>query len=379
MAKLNNNTLAFFTLLQAGLWPETEKKVSVDGGVDWEEVYRLASEQSVLGLVLAGVDCLPVEQRPPKIMLLQWIGEIQMQEQQNKEMNKFIDVLVSDMRNKGIYTLLVKGQGIAQCYESPLWRSCGDVDLFLSDDNYEKAKKYMIPLASDVSKEYVREKHLGMTIDSQVIELHGRLYSGLSYCIEKELDDVYNDTFFLGNVRSWMNGDTQVFLLALENDAFYVFIHVLQHFYKGGIGFRQLCDWCRLLWTYREKIDRKKLEKRLERAKLVTSWKAFALFAVDYLGMPVEAMPLFHESETQNHILHRKAVMIKDFVLEMGNMGHNRDKSYFEKYPYVIRKTISFNRRCRDLVRHAKIFPKDSVRIFPSIMLHGIISAFRGE
>lgn len=73
-------------------------------------------------------------------MLLQWIGEVQVIEQRNKEMNAFVADLIEKLRKVDIYSLLVKGQGVAQCYEKPLWRSCGDVDLFLSDANYKKAK-----------------------------------------------------------------------------------------------------------------------------------------------------------------------------------------------------------------------------------------------
>ena len=76
--------------------------------MDWGGIYQLASEQSVLGLILAGVDSLPIDQRPPKVLLLQWIGEIQMLEQQNKEMNSFIGQLVTDMSKEGICTLLIK-------------------------------------------------------------------------------------------------------------------------------------------------------------------------------------------------------------------------------------------------------------------------------
>ena len=382
--RLGKNTQVFFALVRAGLWEDRMAHDSWLMGhdcidVDWAEVYRLATEQSVLGLVLAGIDYLPIEQRPPKVELLQWIGEFLMLEQQNKEMNQFIGELVGKMRTEGIYTLLLKGQGIAQCYERPQWRSCGDVDFFLSDDNYEKAKSYLTPLATDVNKEYVREKHLGMTIDSQVVELHGRLYSGLSTHIERELDDVYQDTFYGGNVRSWQNDNIQVFLLSVENDVFYVFTHILQHFYKEGIGLRQICDWCRLIWTYHEKIDIKKLEKRLKRAKLLTAWKAFGMFTIEYLGMPVEAMPLFNENDKLNHKLQRKAKLIKDFVLEVGNMGHNRDSSYFVKYPYVIRKTCSLGRRCGDLFHHARIFTMDSLRFFPTLFFNGLISALKGE
>lgn len=60
-------------------------------------------------------------------------------------------------------------------------------------------------------------------------------------------------------------------------------------------------------------------------------------------------------------------------------MGHNRDFSYFSKYPYVIRKAMSLGRRVGDLARHARIFPLDSLRFFPNIVFHGLKAAARGE
>lgn len=374
----NTNTKAFFELVKAGLWG-TEVRLSNYDNIDYSEVFRLAEEQSVLGLVAAGIEHVS-DIRPQKEDVLQFVGQTLQLEQQNQAMNQFIGVMVERLRKAGIYTLLVKGQGIAQCYEKPLWRACGDVDLFLSDDNYEKAKEFLTPLASSVEKEYVREKHLGMTIDPWVIELHGRLYCGLSSKVEKELDRVFQDTFYGGNVRSWNNDNVQVFLLSPENDAFYVFTHILQHFYKGGIGIRQVCDWCRLLWTYREKLNLRLLKERIQRAGLMSEWRAFGAFAVEYLGMPVESMPMLDNSfNFPDPRFRRKADRICSFIMEVGNFGHNRDRSYFGKYPYFIRKAISFGHRIGDLYRHARIFPLDSFRFLPAIAINGVRSAIRGE
>ena len=375
---------AFLALVRAGLWeniPVHGEGLMVNGSsnVDWEEVYQLAEEQSVIGLVLAGIEHSNV--KPPQELLLQWIGDVQMLEQQNKAMNQFVAELIEKLRTAGVYTLLVKGQGIAQCYEKPLWRSSGDVDLFLSDDNYERAKELLVPIASEVEKEYLREKHLGMTIDDNVVELHGTLRSGLSSRIEKGLDEIKKAVFFEGKVRSWMNGRTLVFLPNADEDVIYVFTHMLQHFFKEGLGLRQICDWCRLLWTYRSELDLQLLESRIKRMGLVSEWRAFGTFSVEYLGMPVEAMPFINLDD--NHNLNKKdkkkADKICDFILEVGNMGHNRDMSYFEKYPYLIRKVYSMGRRCGDLIRHASIFPLDSLRFFPRIMWNGVRSAMRGE
>lgn len=373
-------TGVFFELVRRGLWADVNLNLDhqVNDDVAWGEVWRLAEEQGVVGLVSAGIDWLRVRNSGffcPQEWTLQFVGQTMQVEQRNIAMNAFIATLIKRLRTANIYALLVKGQGVAQSYANPKWRTGGDVDLYLSDENYENAKKFLIPLSASVEKEYVREKHLGMIVDGWVVELHGSLYSGLSSRLEREIDDVHKDTFTRGNVRSWWNNNVQVFQLAVENDVFYVFTHILQHFYKGGIGLRQICDWCRLLWCYRAELNVKLLGSRVNRAGLMTEWKAFGAFAVKYLGMPEEAMPFYSVDKKWMQNAHR----ICKFIIEVGNFGHNRDRGYFEKYPYIIRKACSLSLRCRDLWMHAALFPLDSLRFFPRMMYNGVRSAMRGE
>lgn len=399
---LDLNTEVLFELIRAGLWGEAGANLNVthnlNEDVDWNEVYMLAQEQSVLGLVLQGIEwfknhnlnlndnasdgakSMPqINLNIPQVLLLQWIGEVQIIEQRNKEMNVFIADLIEKLRKADISALLVKGQGVAQCYEKPLWRSSGDVDLLLDDEDYDKAKAFLAPLASSVATEYANEKHLGMTIDGWVVELHGTLHGGLSSRINQELDDIQTDTFYGGNVHYWMNGQTKIILLGKENDIVYVFVHFLNHFYKEGVGLRQICDWCRLMWTYRDEIDVEKIESRIRKMGLVSEWKAFGTLAIEYLGFPKDSMPLLNISDDLSANLKQKADRIIEFVLKSGNMGHSRDMSHFSKYPYLIRKCVSMGRRISDLINHAMIFPLDSLRFFPRIMWNGVVSAMRGE
>ena len=371
--KDNNNIRAFFALLRAGLWSK-EVRLEQYGEIDFAAIQKIAEEQSVVGLIAAGMEHI-VDTKPAKKDVLQFIGQTLQLEERNKAMNYFIGVLVDKMREAGIYTLLVKGQGIAQCYEKPLWRSCGDVDFFLDEENYEKAKEFLIPLASFIEPEGEAALHFGVTIDPWVVELHGTLRCGLSAKMDKAIDGIQADTFDNHKVRIWKDGEAEVLLPCVDNDVIFVFTHFLKHFYKGGLGLRQICDWCRLLWVYRKEIDLSLLETRLLSMNLLSEWKAFAAYAVKSLGMPVEAMPLYSEGVKWK----RKAKRIQSFLLEVGNFGHNRDMSYYSKYPYVIRKAISFGQRVGDVCRHALIFPVDSIRFFPGIILNGLKSAARGE
>ena len=375
--KVNIHQRVFIELLRAGLW-EKEARLSHYKDIDFSEVYRIAEEQSVQGIVLQGLEELRakgIELSVPKVLLLQWIGEVQVIKQRNKEMNVFVAELIEKLRNADIYALLVKGQGIAQCYEKPLWRSSGDVDLFLNNENYKKAYKVLSKIAMSVDEEDKYNLHLAMTIDGWAVELHGTLRSGLWQSIDRGIDKVQNAVFYGGRVRSWMNGNTQVFLPAADEDVMFVFAHILQHFYKEGIGLRQICDWCRLLWTYKDSLNRKLLESRIKSMGVMTEWKAFAALAVDFLGMPVEAMPFYSDDKKWK----RKAARVMEFVLETGNFGHNRDYSYRNKYPYIIYKAISFWKHLKDGAFFFSIFPIDSIKVTWRRMVVGVSVVLQGK
>ena len=365
---IENSRKAFLELVIAGLW-EKEARLLQFGQVDYEEIMRLAEVQSSVGLVTAGLEHVN-DVNVPQEWMLQFIGSTLLIEQQNRTMNEFIGRLVEKMREAGIYTLLVKGQGIGQCYERPLWRASGDVDLFLSDDNYKKAATFLQPLATSVEKEQNFNKHIAMTIDSWEVELHGSLRGGLWEEMDRELDEVKDAVFYGGKERSWQNGKTQVFLLNADEDVVYVFAHILEHFFYGGIGLRQICDWCRLLWTYREELDLGLLESRLRKMGAMTEWKAFGALAVEHLGMPVDAMP-FYDTK-----FNAKGERIMKFVMNVGNFGHNRDRSYYKTEPYLKRKAISFWRHTSDGMTYLSIFPMDAMRLWNKMFFGGLKAVF---
>ena len=375
-----NNQELFYKLVRAGLWADADGNLSLkdrsamplplgssknqNDKADWEKIYQLAEEQSVIGVVLAGIERLKnANLHLDQELLLQWIGEVQMLEQQNKAMNQFIAELIERLRKADIYTLLLKGQGIAQCYERPLWRSCGDVDLLLSDSNYDKAKSFLTPLADHVEPESKEVKHLGMTIGEWIVELHGTMHTSISKRVNKGIDKVQEGCFYGGNVRSWMNGKTPVFLPAPDNDVIFVFTHILEHFFIEGVGLRQICDWCRLLYTYKDTLDYGLLESRVRKMGLMSEWKAFASLAVDTLGMPVEAMP-FYDARFKD-----KGEKVLRRVLKNGNFGHNNDLSYRSRYSGMTYKFVAAWRRLKDFASLIPVFPLDAPRFYVTYVM----------
>lgn len=352
------NQRAFIELLRAGLWKK-EVRLSPYKNIDYSVILNLAEEQSVVGLVAAGLEHV-VDVKVPQQLALQFAGQTIQLEQRNKAMNAFIAKLIGKLRNEDVYTLLVKGQGIAQCYERPLWRASGDVDLYLSNDNYEKAKKLLLPIATNIEKEERRRLHLGMIVDGWVVELHGTMHTKLSRRMNCVADDVHSDLFYNGNVRSWNDNGVPVFLPSANNDAVIIFNHIINHFFLEGVGLRQICDWCRLLWTYRTDLDLRLLETRIRKMGLMTEWKAFYNLASRYLGMP----DLGEGIMASDSRFDKKADRIMEFVLESGNFGHNRDVSYRVKNSAAVVNTITLWRRFCDFAKFTRVFPLDSPKFF---------------
>lgn len=306
--------------------------------LDLEEVHKMAQEQAVQGLVLRGVEWFNnhnVNLHIPQVQLLQWIGEVQLIEQRNKAMNIFITDIIEKLRKNDICAILVKGQGLAQCYEIPLWRSCGDVDLLLLSEDYRKAFVLFRNEAILTSKDKAKNRER-LNAEFQVkdwgLELHGTLHANLSSKMDKVIDSVQHEVFTEEKVRVWKNGDVDVKIPAPNEDIIFVFSHILQHFFLGGIGLRQLCDLCRLLWTYRNIIDKVLLHKRLQKMGVVTEWKVFAALMVEHLGLPAEAAPLYESGYEM------KAERALSYILEVGNFGHDRDSSYLKEKSSVKRK-----------------------------------------
>lgn len=351
---MNNNQASFFALLRAGLWEQSIRLLPL-GKIDYAELYDIADEQSVVGLIAAGIEhvedlkILKQEARP-------FLAKVFSLESRNVAMNTFIKDLLGRMRSFGINPLLVKGQGVAQCYSRPLWRSSGDIDLLLDPACYEKAKMLLIPLASSVETEEVAYKHFGVSIDSWHVELHGTLHSGLSGRINRMLDTIQDDSCSRGSARVWNNGGFDVFLPNANNDVIFIFSHILQHFFHGGIGLRQICDWCRLLWKYHSDIDVNLLKQRIKKMRLMSEWKAFGCLAVKYLGLSTEVMPLYDRS------FERQGDRVMSLILAKGNFGHNDERGNASEPSTIKRKLITIGRQLRENASIFRIFPLDSCR-----------------
>lgn len=360
MKKTDPNLAAFYALLRGGLWG-TEVRLAECDSVDFNEVYEIAKAQTVVGLVAAGLEQV-VDRTITKQDARQYIHHVIKTEGFNKAMNDLIAKLVTYLRDNGVEVLLVKGQGLALCYDRPLWRSVGDVDFMVAPAQYEKAVQALKRVATSVDNERDSDMHISFEMGGWIVELHGTLEVHYIDRVDRVVSEVFRETFERRQVRTWMDGEVPVDIPEPNNDVIFVFTHILKHSFIGGVGLRQICDWCRLLYAFREKIDVSLLQERLLRMGLMREWKTFAAYAVQYLGMSPECIPLYDPSPKWR----KKAETLNGYVLLDGNFGQNwdrQDRKHYLKNLFVGIKTF-----CYHSLRHFVISPRNSLSaLFTSI------------
>lgn len=366
---------AFLLLVKAGLFGRTEGAEGLlQEGVDWAEIHQMSKEQRVVGLVAEGIETLQddwsqTHDSPlvPQKWYTQYVCTTLKLEKNNLAMNSFIASLVSKLQERGISTVQLKGQGMALNYRKPLWRTYGDVDLLFSQEDYEKAREFLLPFASSTDSERGFRKHLGMVLKGKVVELHGSLRRGFSSRIDKKLDEIYDDTLRKNKLRTWMDGEVQVPMLSAENDALFVFVHFLNDYFKGIVMMKPICDWSRLLWSYRDSLDAEYMESQLKAMRLMSEWRAFGRYAVDYMGMPEEAMPFYSDSEKWK----RKARRINTLIMRSGAKVYKKKKNE-KKVSLLTKKMTATGERICVLAYTSRVFPLDTLCFAPSMLRNGL-------
>ena len=362
----------FFALLRSGLWNEVPERAPFAGGADWEDLYRLSFEQTVVPLVTDGINRLPKEFLPADPERLDpFLGDLMATVKRNRALDAFIPKLFHAL--EGIPVILVKGQSLAQDYPDPERRQPGDIDLLLPPASYEAAKAVLLPKATTVLEEQAETWHQGMRFRSIEVEIHGSISTLMSRKLDRQLAALLQDQFDRRPFLSVSIGEAEIPVPGADFNAVYIFVHFLQHYWSGGVGLRQLTDWMVFVSVHKRDIHPVILEKRLQELGLLRLWKVFTGFAQEYLGCPAEKLPLAAEPDA------KKNARIWQFIRRSGNFGKNQDRSR-KKEPYLVRKVHSLWRLVvADRLRHFPVFPKESVRFFFGAFGYGLQRLAKGE
>lgn len=347
----------FLELLRAGLWGGCPDVTLFQGEVNWKAIFKIAREQAVQVLVADGLEALPEHLAPKK----ETIYKIAIRRTTNslayKVQKSLINRITTLFNEEGIPSILLKGQGVAQNYQKPESRMCGDIDIYVGMDNFHKACEILRREgAEELIHQDEHEFHIAFDLDDKTIEVHkksdvirGRkLNDSLQKWTTIHLDAKLAD----GTLPKWNNDGTLINIPDPTYNAFYIIHHAVRHMLGEGIGLRHVCDWMIFLHTHQDQIDKEELKAKLAEYKMATAWGQFGALATKYLGFPEEHLlvPPINQNES-------KAELLLQHIFSTGNFGQYSKEKRDSKSRYLKRKWHNFRFQMSRLFKLYRILP----------------------
>ena len=361
----------FFSLLRAALWG-TDVQVP-EGFAQWGRIMHISRTQALSGLigdVLLSREEIR-EKLPAKFIdMLQDIPKVNMG--MHIQMNRVLQLVVMTLKQNGIEPVLLKGQGLAKYYPTPELRQCGDIDIYVGEDNYEKAYDSLLQIVSEIDDRAKIWKfmHFHAKVGAVMIEVHHK--ADVMYSRRKER--IYREFMLNGLTKDLCPINFGTVEVMTPNDtynAFYVFCHLWRHFTTSGVGLRQFCDWTCFLHTHTGKLNLPYLKKMLVGLGFMKPWQVFGCFLVKDLGLPKDEFPFYNEKYLG------KVEQVREYVMTDGNFGMNVAAGRERKRSYLHGKWVSLKYHIMRFFRMFAIFPKHTMFRLYFVLRNGIVQLLR--
>ena len=292
-------TNTFLNLIRIGIGNDSN---TIPSGIDWMAVYELAVQQGLSAVVLDGIEQLSEDYRPPKELLLQWIGEtLQSYEQRYELYIRAIADLANWYNLHGIKMMVLKGYACSLCWPKPEHRPCGDIDIWLFGMN----NKADILLSEEKGIEIDNSLHhhtiffwQGFMIENHYdfIDVHHHKSNSKYDLLLKNLGK--DDTYFAD-----LYGE-KVYMPSPDLHALFLLRHTMAHFAAEGITMRHILDWGFFIKKYNNSIDWPKLMDAINLFGMKDVFCIFNSICVKKLGFESSLFPSIEcEAEIMEKVL----------------------------------------------------------------------------
>lgn len=256
---------------------------------DWTGLMALAEQQGLMGVVLDGIEKLPETARPPKVQMLQWIGQaMQGYEQRYVDYCQAIASLSKFYSSHGFKMMVLKGYACSMNWPKPEHRPCGDIDIW----QFGQYKEADATLA----------KGLGIEIDTS--HHHHTVFYWRDFMVENHYDFVnvhaHRSSLEMEKEFKKLGQDDshfcevfgeKVYLPSPNLHALFLLRHAAGHFASEGLTMRQVIDWAFFVKANTDKIDWVWLNELLVKNGMKQFVECLNAICVEELGFEPELFP----------------------------------------------------------------------------------------
>ena len=253
--------------------------------LNWDEIKVLAENQGLSAVIVDGIDKLPDCQKPPKSVLLQWIGEVLQGYEYRYELYRRTVAEMAAWHNSHGYKMMVlKGYACGLDWPKPEHRPCGDIDIW----QFGAQKEADTALA--------KEKHI--KIDKS--HHHHTVFYWHDFIVENHYDFIevhhHSSSPSLERILKVQGQDDShcvklygetVYVPSPNLHALFLLRHNMEHFASTGITLRQLLDWAFFVKAHCKEVDWVWLEAILDDFGMKKLYDIFNAICVENLGFEV--------------------------------------------------------------------------------------------
>ena len=249
----------------------------------------LALKHGLDAVVLDGVEKLPDNKRPPKELVLQWIGEVLQSYEQRYELYCVAIAKMAEFYNTHHYRMMIlKGYACSLDWPKPEHRPCGDIDI------------WQFGMQKEADKILEREK--GIKIDNS--HHHHTVFDWNGFSVENHYDFInvhhHKSNVELEIILKELGKDDfhhvevygeRVYLPSPNLHALFLLRHSMSNFASTGFQLRQLLDWVFFVEKHGKRVDWDWLLGVLDKYGMMPLFQLFNAICVDDLGFPSDIFP----------------------------------------------------------------------------------------
>lgn len=257
--------------------------------IDWQEIYDLAIQQGLLGVVIDGIEQLPNNQRPPQKLLLKCIGEVLQSYEYRYDAYKSAIAEMAGFYNSHEYKMMVlKGYACSLNWPKPNHRPCGDIDIWQFGD-YKNADE-AISRERGIKVDNSHHHHTVFSWGDFSVENHYDFinvhHHKSNVGLEKEFKELGKDASHYCEV----DGE-RIYLPSPNLHALFLLKHTMTDFAAFYITLRQLLDWGFHVQKHGREIDWDWLLGIIEKYHMKDFFNTINAICIDDLGFSCDIFP----------------------------------------------------------------------------------------
>lgn len=285
MPSVNNNS--FLSLIRMGLGHLVY--VQPDN-LDWNTIQTLGLRHGLSAIVIDGIERLPERKRPPKELLLEWIGDLlQRYEYRYALYQRTISELAGFYNGYGYKMMVLKGYACSLDWPKPEHRPCGDIDLWLFGK--QKEADALLTKEKGIAIDKSHHHHTVFEWNGFTVENHYDFVNVHAHRSSAELEKVFKE---LGKDDSHyvdVCGE-RVYLPTPNLHALFLIKHMVSHFAAAEISLRQVLDWAFFVEKYGKEVDWEWLNNMLDKYHMKEFFNLVNAICVEDLGFTDDIFPI---------------------------------------------------------------------------------------